>query len=232
MKIRNPHQRLFSLWGCVDRQHNEWIESEISGERVLDLGCGYGSLSDFLRRRGYRSIGIDDGAEFIQIGHQIFPQTDLRVTHAERLDFQDDFFDAVILKDVMHHLYKESDCYKALSEIRRVLKTGGTLVVFDPNPHWILRMGRKLIRHQDPECTCEQAQEILRETGFEVSRVRFYESVGLLLSGGYVGWRLCPNFQLFNGLAVKINARLTRIINRIGLGRNFLFRYSIKAVKA
>jgi SAM-dependent methyltransferase len=231
VKIKDPHRRLSSLWGRIDRQHNEWIAAEISGGRVLDVGCGYGSLTEFLRHRGYESVGIDDAAEFIDIGHRMFPRADLRVTDPERLDFRDDSFDAVVLKDVMHHLYTESDWQTVLAEIRRVLRPGGTLVVFDPNPHWILRVGRKLIRHRDPECTSDQAQAMLAKAGFTISRVGFYESVGIVLSGGYVGLRLCPNLDLLNTMAVKANAVLTRVINHVKLERALLFRYLIKAIK-
>jgi len=57
-----------------------------------------------------------------------------------------------------------------------------------------LKLARTLIAHRDPECTWREAEEALEEAGFSVLAVTFHESIGLALSGGYVGLQLVPDW--------------------------------------
>jgi ubiquinone/menaquinone biosynthesis C-methylase UbiE len=231
MKIETPYKRLFSLWGKIDRQHNECIASQIAGNRVLDIGCGYGSLVNFLTQKGYEAVGIDYGQEFIEIGVKIFPQANLKVGAAEALDFPDNYFDAIVLKDVMHHIYREGDSDKAFREIYRVLKDNGRLVILDPNPTLILKAARLVVAHKDPECSWQEAKKIVVRAGFFVTNVSFYEIIGLALSGGYVGLQLVPNIRALHRMVAIMNHIISVIINKMGLGRYILWRYLITAVK-
>jgi SAM-dependent methyltransferase len=231
MKINKPYKRLFALWGEIDRQHNEYIAAQIIGNRVLDIGCGYGSFVNFLIQNGYEAVGVDYEREFIEIGAEIFPQANLKVGVAETLDFPNSCFDTVVLKDVMHHIKGEGDPDKAFSEISRVLRNGGRLIIFDPNITIILKIARLVIAHEDPECSWEQAKDIVERVGFSIIKISFYESIGLALSGGYVGLQLVPNIHSLYEVITMANHLFSIIINKIGLGRYLLWRYLIAAVK-
>jgi SAM-dependent methyltransferase len=91
--------------------------------RVLDLGCGDGSVTEAFRRRGLDASGID-------IGHGVDFE-------ADPLPHREDEFDIVLMYSVIEHIYNPGNM---LAEVRRVLKKGGKLLVITPNfdlAHWL-----------------------------------------------------------------------------------------------
>lgn len=231
MRIEEPHRRLAGLWGQVDRQHNEIIAAHVVGPRVLDIGCGYGSLVDFLTEQGFDAVGVDNDAPFIETGLKLFPGADLRVGDGESLRFPEGSFDTVIFKDVMHHVYRESEIAQVLREVRHVLKDRGRLIVLDPSPNVVLKLARKLAAHEDPECAWHEAVAALENGGFSVTHISFLESIGLALSGGYVGPVLVPDNAVLHKLVLSANRTISRVLNLLGLGRALLWRYLIVGVK-
>jgi SAM-dependent methyltransferase len=229
MKIANAPDRLSSLWGFIDTQHNQLIASRIVGPRVLDIGCGYGSLVDYLGSQGFAAEGWDRDPESIAVARRLFPTATVRLVDAEDPGLVDYRFDSVVLKDCIHHLAGEGDVLAAFRNIRLLLKPRGRLVILDPNPMWLLRVARKLARHLDPEASCDFTLRLLNEQGFEVKGVCFHEIIGLPLSGGYVGVRLVPNWRPLNRMIAAANGALSRVANRMGLGRAVCWRYVIHA---
>ncbi|HLZ21917.1 MAG TPA: class I SAM-dependent methyltransferase [Ktedonobacterales bacterium] len=106
-------------------------------ERVLDVGCGTGTLAIEVQRRvgsGVRVVGIDPSAE--QIARARAKATrrnvpiDFQIGVIEQLAFPDQEFDVVLSTLMMHHL-PASLKRQGLAEIARVLKPGGRLVIAD-----------------------------------------------------------------------------------------------------
>ncbi len=89
----------------------------INGKSVLDIGCGSGRLTDFLREKGLEAMGIDP--------HASGPGC-LRAS-AEELPFEDSSFDAVVSLRSLHHM----DAKAAINEARRVLVKGGAICIAD-----------------------------------------------------------------------------------------------------
>ena len=230
MFIRNAHERLSSLWGLIDRQHNALIASHLTGKKVLDVGCGYGALVAYLESRGFDAQGVDFDRESVTVAHQLFPEARISLANGENLDeFPSHSFDSVVLKDALHHLVCEGDFAKAAGTFRRLLVPGGRLVILDPNPTWLLRLARSLSAHQDVEASPARALEVLRDNSFTVRGMEFYETIGLALSGGYVGLRLVPNISLLNKTVAACNQGVSWLVNRAGLGRWLCWRYVIHA---
>jgi len=231
MKIIDSHQRLRTLWGWIDRQHNEQIAQCIpQGSRVLDVGCGYGSLVNYLTERDHDTEGIDLDPEAIAIALQLFPLINVNLVDAEHLDaYPDASFDCVVLRDSFHHLLWEHDSGRIFQNIRRILKTGGKLIVWDPNPMWILRLARKIVHHVDPQAPIETARLVLDREKFVIESLSYYETIGLPLSGGYVGLRLVPNVQVLNKSIAALNAVLSNRAVMLGLGPYICWRYRLVA---
>jgi trans-aconitate 2-methyltransferase len=96
-----------------------------NGERILDIGCGTGYLTNLIAQAGARVIGIDSSASMIQRAQAVYPDLDLRILSATDFYF-DTPFDAVFSNAVLHWvLDKES----ALDCIARALRPGGRLVL-------------------------------------------------------------------------------------------------------
>jgi ubiquinone/menaquinone biosynthesis C-methylase UbiE len=107
------------------------------GDKVLDVGCGTGTLAIEVQQRvgaTGRAFGIDPGAQQIararsKAARRNLP-IDFKVGVIEQLDFPDQTFDAVVSTLMMHHLPDDLK-RRGLSEIARVLKPGGRLVIAD-----------------------------------------------------------------------------------------------------
>jgi SAM-dependent methyltransferase len=230
MKINNPQQRLKSLWGIIDRQHNRLIASKLSGRRVLDVGCGYGSLVNYLTEQGFEAEGIDDDEKSVSTAQAVFPGVKVRLENAESLDeYPSSSFDSVVLKDALHHLVCEGDFQVSSKTLRRLLKPGGRLVILDPNPMWILKTARKLSAHDDVEVDPKLALRLLEENSFQPLGIEYFEMIGLPLSGGYVGVRFVPNIGVLNRAVAGLNTGVSKLAGQIGLGPNLCWRYLIHA---
>ncbi len=98
------------------------ILSNFRASKILDAGCGEGVLVEELKMKGYNIEGIDLNyeSEFVKRGNII------------SLPYDDNSFDLVLLLDVLEHLPYDQQ-YKALSEIKRVLKNNGILIMSFPN---------------------------------------------------------------------------------------------------
>ena len=92
------------------------------GERVLDLGCGDGALTEKLVAAGCRVIAIDSSAE--QIGAARARGLDARRGRAETLPFKGEF-DAVFSNAVLHWI---PDAAAVIASVYRALKPGGRFV--------------------------------------------------------------------------------------------------------
>ena len=131
------------------------------GRRMLDLGCGTGTLVLMARRRhpGATVIGVDGDPVILGIARRkarragISVQLDQGMAYA--LPYADGSFDAVVSTLTFHHLTPDQQA-RALAEVRRVLRPGGRLVIADvTRPHnRLMRLAQRLhmgFRRRDPD---------------------------------------------------------------------------------
>lgn len=189
---------------------------------MLDFGCGFGSLVDHLRRRGFDATGVDLLESQVWAGRDRFPDADIRLGTPRSLPFADRTFDTVVFKESLHHLVAESDVQSELADVARVCTR--RVIVFEPNPSIPLRIGRTLIGHVDPMLPPSGARALLEDAGFAVSSVAYLAALVFPLSGGYVGRPL---------LSRSASARLLRFDDRIVrlLGSRVAWRYLMVADK-
>ena len=103
---------------------------------VLDVGTGTADIAILLasRRGSQRIVGVDVSKEMLKVGRSKIRQRgfedriELREGDGMDLDFHDDFFDAVIIGFGIRNF---QDHIRGLTEMRRVLKPGGLLVVLE-----------------------------------------------------------------------------------------------------
>lgn len=178
-------RRLDGFYGRVDARMNKRIAHWVVGKKVLDIGCGFGSSVEYLRVNGFDSIGVDMLEDFIEAGKRKYPFADLRAVAFNRFLFPEKHFDTVILKDTLHHILEEADIEEFWESVRHVCKS--RVIIMDPNPTFLLRLARRLIKHVDPICTPFQAKLSLESAGFSVIHLDYHEILAFPLSGGFVG---------------------------------------------
>ena len=94
----------------------------VPGERILDLGCGDGSLTERLLERGAIVVGVDASPEMVAAARS--RGIDARVMDATRLTF-DGAFDAVFSNAVLHWIHDQD---AVLAGVSRALVPGGRFV--------------------------------------------------------------------------------------------------------
>ena len=163
---RALHDRLIELLGRLQLA---------PGARILDAGCGTGGL---LRRLAQfestlERVGLeyDPGAVGIASGKARAPVV-LGTVNA--LPFPGDHFDAVISADVLCHADVDEEA--ALSEFRRCLKPGGSLLLNLPAYDWMKSSHDQRV-HNVRRYTTARARHLAKRAGFRVAGLGYWNSL-------------------------------------------------------
>jgi len=154
-------------------------------EKVLDLGCGVGTFSLELAREGIEITGLDYSEESINICRRLAEDLDLEaefvLADATSTGFAPASFDVVICADLVEHLYLE--VFKRLiGEVKRVLKVGGKLIIWTPNPGHIfeyLKQRNMILKRDEGHVgyrTMRKLKEELTGQGFKIEKAYYRES--------------------------------------------------------
>lgn len=117
------------------RRHSDVLREllTLQGKRVLDIGCGDGSLVRFFAKNGAHAAGVDINADVLararagkRVANEHFTEA-----HGESLPFPDASFDIAVYFNSLHHVPVMVQGL-ALREAARVLSPGGTLLVVEP----------------------------------------------------------------------------------------------------
>jgi 2-polyprenyl-3-methyl-5-hydroxy-6-metoxy-1,4-benzoquinol methylase len=96
------------------------------GASLLDIGFGYPFLNDFIGKE-YNVYGMDVQEEALR---GLDPQRYKYGNIQDKIPFEDKSFDGVVMLELIEHL---SNMKAAFSEIKRVLKPGGIIIMSTPN---------------------------------------------------------------------------------------------------
>ncbi|WP_420097961.1 class I SAM-dependent methyltransferase [Corynebacterium sp.] len=103
-----------------------WVRS-IDG-KILDVGCGPGQWTHWLRGEGIDIEGVDPVPEFIDLARQEYPGVPYLVGHAENLDVPSSSLGGVLAWYSLIHSTPE-DVAAALGEFARCVRPGGGLLL-------------------------------------------------------------------------------------------------------
>jgi ArsR family transcriptional regulator len=102
---------------------------------VGDLGCGTGQLTETIAPHVRRVVAVDGSADMLEAARRRLadvPNVEVRRGDLEALPLEAGELDAAMLSLVLHY---SPDPSRALSEVARVLRPGGRVLIVDMLPH-------------------------------------------------------------------------------------------------
>ena len=156
---------------------------ELRGRKVLDVATGSGHTAMALSPQASMVVGLDMTREMLELAGKISEESGLKNMHwlqgdVNLLPFPDQCFDVVSCRRAPHHF---SDLGKAMTEMTRVLKEGGTMVIDDrsvPDDEEIDRTMNLLDRLHDPSHVREYGvgewKLAVQKAGLNLRQVREY----------------------------------------------------------
>jgi SAM-dependent methyltransferase len=128
----------------IDKRTNLVKQLLPLGGLVLDAGCGTGQLAAAIAAQGFDVFGVDLSASMVARARQRgLAGTYAGITTA--LPFADGSFDLALTVATLHHLETPERVAATVSEMGRVVKPGGCVVLWDhnpSNPYWPILMKR------------------------------------------------------------------------------------------
>ncbi|MBV9166342.1 MAG: class I SAM-dependent methyltransferase, partial [Solirubrobacterales bacterium] len=119
-----------------------------AGDRALDLGCGNGAFTAALEQAGADAVGVDVAEEALRRARKAHPGMRFMLApFSGPLPLEDLAFDLVWASEVIEHV---ADTARWLSEVKRVLRPGGSLLVTTPNHSRLAILVRGLEHFAEP----------------------------------------------------------------------------------
>jgi SAM-dependent methyltransferase len=101
--------------------------------QILDVGCGHGFVHPMLVAAGHDVTGVEIAEEVLSLARAANPRLTYLPYDGNTLPFSDSSFDLVTAMCVVHHV-PVPQWSAFLAELRRVLRPGGLMVIFEHNP--------------------------------------------------------------------------------------------------
>jgi SAM-dependent methyltransferase len=129
---------------------------ESTGASFLDVGCGPGETDRLLKGRVGRLAGVDVSDRMVQRASRLNPWAEYRgFEPGEPLPFQEGSFDVCFAISVLHHVPR-SERAALIDGMKRALRPGGVLAIFEHNPF------NPLTRRAVAGCEFDRDAELLR----------------------------------------------------------------------
>lgn len=199
----------------------DWLSPQ-KQERILDLGCGSGQLTDSIQQMAKEVIGIDKSPDMITDAQSKFSHIDFQVADAADIHFEEKF-DAIFSNATLHWVLEVE---KAIDCMYKNLKPGGRIVVEFGGKDNIGNMFQTL-RHAFRQRGHIENAEInfwyfpsigeyaskLEKAGFRVMRAEHYDRwTPLVGETGMRDWFLMFGKALFKGIS---EAEQTEILQEV-----------------
>jgi SAM-dependent methyltransferase len=176
------HQFEKSHWWLLKRRELivQWISKFPKDVAILDIGCSSGVLLTDLKNRGYCKLhGIDVSGNAVALARE-HGHRSAQVMDGGNVTFEDESFDVVIASDCLEHI---EDDKRALYHWHRILKPGGTLILFVP-AFMFLWSTHDVVNHHRKRYSNRELVNLAQSAGFKIERKGFW------------------NFFLFPGIAL------------------------------
>jgi len=183
----------------------KWICRHIPRQaKILDFGCGSGSCMVYFSRKGYSMTGFDISPQALHLGKELSEKLQLTdkfrvfLSSGETIPLKDESIDLVFSSAVLSFV----DLNKAMTEIVRVLKPSGTLVILDTLGHNPLLNFKRYLNLKKGTRTSWSVRHILKQE--DIYKIR-----------GFFNNGTCRYFDLFvlhfALLAMPLRSKFSRL---------------------
>lgn len=157
----------------------------VKEKNILDIGCSFGWFEKFAVESGCQSIvGIEPEENLFYEAQKEVPKAIFKKGSALKIPAKDNFFDLVVMFDVIEHLPRGTEMI-ILKEIKRVLKPGGTLAVSTELSFWLSKIMDPAWYFGHRHYKEKQLKKMLKETGFKIDKIEkkggFFEMLSTIL---------------------------------------------------
>ena len=132
--LKNPYifkiQQKMNNYTVVGNEFKDYLNSK--NKKILEIGCSTGNFArKIIDMENNSYYGIDISKEYVELAKKSTNKGKFFQMDARKLDFENEFFDLVMLSSVLHHIDDEisKSCFK---EINRVLKKDGVVIISEP----------------------------------------------------------------------------------------------------
>lgn len=157
-------------------------------KKILDIGCSYGWFEKFVAKDAKEITGIDLDEKDLNNARREISDKKIKFEKGSALDlcrFKDNYFDVVVMFDVIEHIPKDSE-KECLREVKRVLKKNGRFLISTPannfskffDPAWYFGH-----RHY----SYDQVKNLFKNSGLEIEKME--------IKGGF--WEIFSMFLLY-----------------------------------
>lgn len=152
-------------------------------KRVLDIGCGRGSMAEHLKERGIEVVGVEKNAEYAKEAEKYMKKVIVGDIEMITLPFEEGYFDCIVFGDVLEHTVNP---WKAVEKCKRYLKDGGCFIASIPNiSHYsiIQNLLRGKWEYEDSGLmdkshlryfTLDTIKRLFSEAGFEIIDIKYH----------------------------------------------------------
>ena len=182
VQTKQNREREIEFWDTTSKRERDWVENtpvteiidsimpgthawadhwwepligKITGKKILDIGCGDTYFAAYWQMTGNDASGSDFSPETVKtnvlLHEKLGLKHDFYVASAEKIESPDDSLDLIHMRWVVHHIPEEL-LDTAMQEMKRVLKPGGRLIIYETNYgypfRWIVQT--PLLRKYNP----------------------------------------------------------------------------------
>jgi len=137
----------------------------------LDIGCGTGNYTNEFQRKGYQFIGIDPSIEMLEKANSKNQSIEWKVGTAEKTGLADGSVNGVTGSLTIHHW---TDLNNGISELARVLKPNGRIVIFTSTPeqmegYWLNHYFPKMLSDSIKQMpTLDRIERAMKDAGIQL----------------------------------------------------------------
>lgn len=134
-ELRKTYNKIAGDWASDHKMDdwwkkgtNEFLRNLSQNSNILDLGCGSGYKTKYMKDLGYEVEGFDFSEEMVNKSKEKFPDINFRVFDIYDLDSLGKTYDGIFCQAVLLHIPKK-DIFSILEKIKRKIKDGGVLYI-------------------------------------------------------------------------------------------------------